>query len=66
MPSGMMSKTEALKSTRDLLIATVGFVLPQAVGILTGTDFGEYNTLVGVVASALGFFGNRYFNVVRF
>jgi len=64
-PRGKISQTELLKSIRDLLVMSVGALVPQVLTLLEATDFGEWNLVASVVLAALSTFINRFFNIAR-
>lgn len=63
--TGDMSRKEALKSARDVLLGGVAYVIPQLLEILGATDFGGYSTIVSLVLAGLTPFINRYVNIWR-
>ncbi len=64
-PVGKLSKTEALKSFRDLVMITLSGLLPQLLALAEQTNFGEYNNYVSIVLMVISPFIMRYFNIAR-
>jgi len=64
-PTGKISKTEALKSARDLVVVSFGALIPQLLEVLQAVDFGEYQLFATEAFSAFMPLVNRFLNVAR-
>lgn len=62
---GKLTKKEALKSGRDILIVAVAAVIPQLLTLLETTDFGEWNLVASIVLAIIAPLANRWLNLIR-
>jgi len=63
--SGQMSKTEALKTSRDIVIITIVPLFISLLEILANTDFWDLTFIISTLLWALITYLNRKYNVLR-
>ena len=59
-PSGTLSKVEALKSLRDILVIAVGAAIPQILELASQTNWGEYSILASIILAVIAPLVNRF------
>ena len=63
--SGQMSKSEALKTSRDIVIITIVPLLISLLEIIASTDFWELTFIISTLTWVLITYLNRKYNVLR-
>lgn len=63
--TGQLSLQEAVKSGRDIVVVSIGALIPQLLEVLQVTDFGEYQFIATVLLAAAAPFINRFLNLIR-
>jgi len=57
--------TDNIKALRDTLIVTIAYIIPQFVTLVGNVNFGEWKEPISILLAGLGFFANRYLNLIR-